>query len=109
MAAFGYNRHSSSDKWAGYGPPTDKSTGEDSLWIGVPIDGNPATYGNGSYVALNAANRKTVDKAYESALSAGGVDDGKPGLRVDVHANFYAAYVRDPDGNKLSFVCHLEE
>ncbi|NNF15724.1 MAG: VOC family protein [Gammaproteobacteria bacterium] len=106
MEVLGCNCHSSSDKWAGYGRPSDKTTGEDSLWIGVPLDGQPATHGNGTYVAINALNRQMVDQAYKMAISLGGADEGKPGIRAEAHPDFYAAYVRDPDGNKLAFVCH---
>jgi hypothetical protein len=49
-----------------------------------------------------------VDAFHAAALAAGGVDEGAPGLRP-FHANFYAAYVRDPDGNKLSAVCETPE
>lgn len=109
MEVLGCNCHSSSDTWAGYGRPSDKTTGEDSLWIGVPINDQPATYGNGTYVAINASDRTMVDRAYHMAISLGGVDEGKPGIRAQAHPNFYAAYVRDLDGNKLSFVCHKAE
>lgn len=110
MQVFGYVCHSSSNSWAGYGDPENtKTTGEDSLWIGVPVNGEAATFGNGTYVALNAESRKVVDKAYDVAISLGGIDEGKPGIRSEAHANFYAAYVRDLDGNKLSFVCHRPE
>ncbi len=52
--------------------------------------------------------RADVDAFHAAALAAGGVDEGAPGLRP-FHANFYAAYVRDPDGNKLSAVCETPE
>ena len=109
MEVLGCICHSSSDKWAGYGKPDEKTTGEDSLWIGLPVNGQPATYGNGTYVALNTSSKEVVGKAYKMAISLGGVDEAKPGIRAEVHPNFYAAYVRDLDGNKLSFVCHYAE
>ena len=110
MEVLGCVCHSSSDKWAGYGQPDDgKTTGEDSLWIGIPANGEPATHGNGTYIALNASSREVVDQAYSVAISLGGVDEGKPGIRAEAHPHFYASYVRDLDGNKLSFVCHNAE
>jgi predicted lactoylglutathione lyase len=59
-------------------------------------------------VALAAESRADVDAFYAAAIAAGGVDEGKPGLRP-FHASFYAAYVRDLDGNKLSAVCERPE
>ena len=67
-----------------------------------------ATIGNGSMVALDAESRADVDAFYKAALAHGGTDEGAPGLRP-FHENFYAAYVRDPDGNKLSAVCERPE
>ena len=64
-----------------------------------PFDGQPATVGNGVMVALQAKDRAHVDRIYQAALGAGGTDDGPPGERW---AGFYAAYFRDPDGNKLN-------
>lgn len=89
--------------WAGYARP-----GGDSLpfWIMRPLDGRPATVGNGVTIAFEAPDRAVVDAFHAAALAAGGRDEGGPGLRPHYHADFYAAYVRDPDGNKLCCVCH---
>ncbi len=64
-----------------------------------PHDGNPPTVGNGTMVALQAKDSEQVDRLYELALSNGGTCEGKPG---DRGGGFYAAYFRDPDGNKLN-------
>ncbi|MBB3860166.1 catechol 2,3-dioxygenase-like lactoylglutathione lyase family enzyme [Novosphingobium hassiacum] len=64
-----------------------------------PFDGQPATVGNGTMVALEARDNAQVDKLYEIALANGGSDEGAPGVRG---GGFYAAYFRDPDGNKLN-------
>lgn len=69
------------------------------LSITHPFDGNAATVGNGVMVALACADKETVDKVYQTALEAGGTDEGAPGERMP---NFYAGYFRDPDGNKLN-------
>ncbi len=79
----------------------------DQIWVLPPFDGNPATVGNGTHVAFLAPTRKSVRDAYEIALSHGGSDEGPPGLREHYHADYYGAYFRDPDGNKLQVVCHL--
>jgi catechol 2,3-dioxygenase-like lactoylglutathione lyase family enzyme len=73
------------------------------LWINRPYDGNAATVGNGSMPAFHAPTRQAVAAFYAMALAHGGTCEGAPGLRYA--ANFYACYVRDPDGNKLSAVC----
>lgn len=71
-----------------------------SLALTKPYDGNKATVGNGVMVALGAGSKAKVDALYQKAISLGGTDEGKPGPRGD---NFYAAYFRDLDGNKLNF------
>ena len=58
------------------------------------------------HVALAARDRKIVDAFYEAAMSAGGTDNGKPGVRADYHPTYYAAFVLDSDGNNLEVVCH---
>lgn len=78
------------------------------IFIVPPFDGQPASIGNGSHVALLAPNRKAVDAFHAVALSHGGKDEGAPGLRPHYHPHYYAAYVRDPDGNKLQAVCHSD-
>ncbi len=64
-----------------------------------PFDGNRATVGNGSMVALSMEDQSQVEQVHRTALSLGATDDGAPGPRSD---GFYAAYIRDLDGNKLA-------
>jgi catechol 2,3-dioxygenase-like lactoylglutathione lyase family enzyme len=64
-----------------------------------PYDGNAATVGNGVMVAFEAADRDQVHRLHDIALANGGTDEGAPGDRGE---GFYAAYFRDPDGNKLN-------
>lgn len=68
------------------------------LGVVLPFDGEPATHGNGVMVALTAASPAMVDQTHAAALAAGATCEGPPGQRMD---NFYGAYFRDPDGNKL--------
>jgi hypothetical protein len=56
-------------------------------------------------VAFRAQSWKQVDDFYAAAIAHGGHDDGAPGLRLHYAPDFYAAYVRDPDGNKIAAVC----
>ncbi|MFG1209224.1 VOC family protein [Xanthobacter flavus] len=71
-----------------------------------PFDGGPAVPGNGAMVALLAPDRASVDKIHRMALAAGGTDEGGPGLRPHYHPNYYGAYFRDLDRNKICVCCH---
>ena len=64
-----------------------------------PFDGETASVGNGVMVALEAKDKEQVQRIYDIALANGGTDEGPPGPRGE---GFYAAYFRDPDGNKLN-------
>lgn len=61
------------------------------------------------HLAFVAASRRQVDDFYQAALKAGGRDNGPPGLRPQYHANYYAAFVIDPDGHNIEAVCHEPE
>lgn len=71
------------------------------FWVQLPWDGRPATWGNGLQVSFRAPSRAAVDAAWAAAISAGGKDEGAPGLRPDYDPDYYGAYLRDPEGNKL--------
>ena len=60
----------------------------------------------GAHVAFDCEDRETVDAFHAAALNAGGRDNGPPGLRPHYDANYYAAFVHDPDGNNIEAVCH---
>ncbi len=109
MPILGYFRESTGETYAGYGSKSDIFLGINCLWIGSPYDGEAASPGNGIDVALLAATRDQVNKFHEAALQSGGTDEGAPGIREEAHPNFYAAYVRDPTGNRLVVVCHTEQ
>jgi catechol 2,3-dioxygenase-like lactoylglutathione lyase family enzyme len=90
---------------AGWGTYEDDGARELALWVGLPFDQNSATVGNGTMVAFRARSWKEVDDFHFAALANGGSCDGAPGLRLHYNPDFYVAYVRDPDGNKISAVC----
>jgi len=90
---------------AGWGIYEENGIRELAFWIGKPFDQQPATAGNGSMVAFSAQSWKAVNDFHAAALGRGGVCDGPPGLRLRYAPDFYAAYVRDPDGNKIAAVC----
>lgn len=77
--------------------------------LATPSDGEASSAGNGNMIALLAPNRSAVDEAHALALANGAGDEGAPGLRPHYHDNFYGAYFRDPDGNKICIVCHSPE
>ncbi len=70
----------------------------------TPIDGQSASPGNGIHVAFQAPDRETVRRFHDMALRNGGTDEGAPGIRANYNANYYGAFVRDPDGNKIEAV-----
>ena len=80
-----------------------------SFWIQLPINGQPASMGNGVHIAFRADDREAVDAFYIAAMEQGGIEDGKPGLRTEYHPDYYGAFVRDPDGNKIEAVSHAHE
>jgi len=88
-----------------YAPP-DFSGVNEPFWVVRPYDRKDATPGNGVTVAFEAPTRAAVDAFHAAALAAGASDEGPPGTREHYHPNYYGAYVRDPDGNKLCVVCH---
>ena len=67
----------------------------------VPHDGQPASVGNGTMIALSAPTRVMVGEVHAKALALGGTDEGAPGIRGTDQNGFYGAYFRDPDGNKI--------
>ena len=90
---------------AGWGVYENDGARELAFWIGKPFDQQPATTGNGSMVAFRARTWNEVNAFHTAALAHGGISEGVPGLRPQYNPDFYAAYVRDPDGNKLAAVC----
>ena len=72
-------------------------------WLALPYDKNPATPGNGNMVGFECATQAEVQAAHEAALAKGGANEGDPGPRPRYGPEFYGAYARDLDGNKMSF------
>lgn len=100
-AELGTGRMMEFDTFIAWGTPG----GAAGLAATKPFDGDAASVGNGTMVALQAKDREQVAKLHAIALANGGSDEGEPGARgePDEHGNlFYAAYFRDPDGNKLN-------
>ncbi|MXN48236.1 VOC family protein [Shinella kummerowiae] len=101
----GYRRQKEAPGEIGYGADADVRC---RFWVVEPFNREPATFGNGVTVALVSPTRAAVDAFHAAALAQGGTDEGAPGLRP-FHASFYAAFIRDHDGNKLAAVCEKPE
>jgi catechol 2,3-dioxygenase-like lactoylglutathione lyase family enzyme len=97
LAPLGYTKLFAWEGGAGFG-----RNGTAALWLGAST-----TRPTGIHIALSASDHAAVDAFHKAALNAGAIDNGKPGLRPDYHANYYAAFVTDPDGNNLEAVCHV--
>jgi len=78
------------------------------FFVSTPRNGEPATYANGGTIGFMAPSRAAIDAFHAAAMANGGTDEGAPGPR-DFAPNAYAAYLRDPDGNKLCAVCFAPE
>lgn len=76
--------------------------GKPDLWIG-----GEGGLGGIVHLAIATDDRAAVDAFHRAAIAAGGADNGPPGLRPHYHPNYYAAFVRDPDGHNVEAVCHL--
>lgn len=72
------------------------------FYVKPTFDGRPASAGNGAMVAFEARNQKQVRDLYAAAILAGGSDEGQPGFRASYGPQFYVAYLRDPQGNKIA-------
>ena len=75
--------------------------GKPSFWIS-----NGEKTAPGLHVAFVAEDRTAVDRFFEAALAAGGVDNGAPGIRAHYHPSYYGAFVLDPEGHNIEAVCH---
>ncbi|HSF13841.1 MAG TPA: VOC family protein [Erythrobacter sp.] len=96
---FGVGRMMDFDSFIAWG----EFGGAPGIGLTKPFDGQPATVGNGVMVALEVKSPEEVQAVYATAMAHGGSDEGAPGPRGN--EGFYAAYFRDPDGNKLNAFC----
>jgi catechol 2,3-dioxygenase-like lactoylglutathione lyase family enzyme len=95
MRELGLNKTLRVDEAVGYG------AGLTVFSLNLPADGAPASPGNGVHVAFEVEKRAAVDAFFRAAVGHGGTADGEPGLRPEYDGHYYAAFVRDPDGNKI--------
>jgi len=98
MSLIGFRALKHSETSAHYG------ASDISFSLETPVDGRPATAGNGAHIAFQAPDRETVRRFHWMAIDNGGTDEGVPGIRQEYNVNYYGAFVRDPDGNKIEAV-----
>ena len=107
LAPLGLVRAKSFKAASGYGPK-DFSGINLPFWILRPRDRSAASAGNGVTVAFTVPTHAAVDAFHAAALAHGGTCEGPPGPRTHYHPDYYGAYVRDPEGNKICAVCHAK-
>ncbi len=78
------------------------------FWINLRATMAPVAAESGSHVALRVRTRELVDAFHAAAVAAGGASDGAPGLRPQHGEGYYAAFIRDPDGNRIEAVTFLQ-
>jgi catechol 2,3-dioxygenase-like lactoylglutathione lyase family enzyme len=104
LGALGFKRTAQYLPYAiAYGP-----SGSMTFWIQLPHDQKEASVGNGGHVGFSARTKAAVDRFHEAGLANGGTDDGAPGPRADYGPDYYGAFLRDPDGNKIEATVHAE-
>ena len=81
---------------AGFGEPP-----KPEFWIAEGKPNDPRVH-----VAFRVGKRSLVDAFHQAGLAAGGTDNGAPGLRLQYHANYYGAFILDPDDHNIEAVCH---
>ena len=81
-------------------------TRDPEFWVQTPIDGSPASVGNGCHFGFSADSRAAVDRFHAEALACGGTSEGEPGPRPDYGPAYYGCFVRDLDGHKVEAAWH---
>jgi catechol 2,3-dioxygenase-like lactoylglutathione lyase family enzyme len=103
MQALGVIKVGRRDNWLGYGERARPDHPE-RVYIAI-CQGPKPEQGSRRHWCFKAKSRLEVDAFWHAGIAAGGADDGPPGLR-DYHPSYYAAFLRDPDGNRVEAVCH---
>ncbi|MDG2284777.1 MAG: VOC family protein [Alphaproteobacteria bacterium] len=104
LATLGIESFTQGKHFIGYGAKDGPQ-----LWVLSPFNCEPASVGNGGHIAFLAPDRGAVDAFHAAAIIAGAKDEGAPGPRPQYHDNYYGAYARDLDGNKIQAVCHRRQ
>ena len=102
LGAIGYERLEDRLQTVGFGKKYPE------FWINLRMSMPPVAADAGSHVAVRVRTRELVDAFHAAALAGGGASDGAPGLRPQHGEGYYAAFVRDPDGNRIEAVTFLQ-
>jgi len=79
------------------------------FWINRRAAMDRVANDSGVHICLRATDSRAVEDFHAAALTSGGTSDGAPGLRAEYHDSYYAAFIRDPDGNRIEAVTFLRE
>lgn len=101
LGVIGYRKLESRARTVGFGKEYPE------FWINLRTAMTPLPLGCGAHVGLRARAADLVDAFHAAALAAGGQSDGAPGLREQHGQGYYAAFIRDPDGNRIEAVTFL--
>lgn len=98
LAPLGYTLHVTNPSASnGFGATADKL----DFWVKPGTAAVPPPH-----FAFGCANRDVVAQAYDASIAAGGKDRGGPAVLPHIHPSYFAAFVYDPDGHLVEFVCH---
>jgi catechol 2,3-dioxygenase-like lactoylglutathione lyase family enzyme len=100
LTKVGYTRGPQLGKWASF----SCGEGQPPVLVGAPFEG-AASAANGLMLGFHADNAEQVNAAHAAGVKTGGTDDGAPGPRPAGPPGTYAAYLRDPTGNKIGVFC----
>jgi catechol 2,3-dioxygenase-like lactoylglutathione lyase family enzyme len=103
LAALGYSRLVARPAMIGFGKRYPE------LWLNERLAMTPADADTGTHFCLRASSVEMVQAFHAAALANGGRDDGAPGPRDDENAGYYAAFIRDPEGNKIEAVTFVTQ
>ena len=95
LGALGYRRVFEGEGYMAYGADAPE------FWVAEIAHVLGSQAGSGLHVCFDAPSRAAVDAFHAAAIAHGGADNGKPGLRPEYHANYYAAFAVDPDGWRI--------
>ncbi|MFO1148604.1 MAG: VOC family protein [Alsobacter sp.] len=104
LSELGVSKVGSSREWIGYGERCDAAHPE-RTYLSIRL-GPAQEAASGRHWCFKAQNRQAVDAFWKAGLAAGGTDNGGPGVREAYHPAYYAAFLSDPDGNRVEAVCH---
>lgn len=103
MTSLGYPCVYKTEQAIGYGT---RNSPEDDRHSYLSVFADGGVVADHRHWAFRAPSRNAVDRFYAAALKAGGRDEGSPGLRLQYHPSYYAAFVTDFDGKRIEAVCH---